>query len=193
MMKLNPLVVLMLATWFVACDPSATPASGEEAMTIPGTSSSVSGLVSLTEKAVQAGDAMYLSVADAEKILGEKAKLSDSSSVRSKNVLRIHITYSAIEKAEKERNLYVVFEEFDDTDAAAKRYAFVRDGNADHEGVEPLTGVGDEAYFHSDGTAFCFIMARKGNKVLTMKANRMSAKTSVIAFREIGARVVGEM
>ena len=49
-------------------------------------------------------------------------------------------------------------------------------------GIKTLKNMGDEAYFHTDNQNFYFIMARKGNRMIRMKVNKVTSKTSLEQF-----------
>lgn len=137
----------------------------------------------------------YFTHADAEKILGEPVHSTDSNVSRGNKVLIYKRTYSANDTdvvSNKLGALYVMLEGYVWVDSAKSRYSFVIEANRPH-GIEELTGVGDEAYFHSDGTNFLFIMARRGGILLTMKVNKITSKTSREAFMLVAKRIVGDM
>lgn len=130
---------------------------------------------------------------DAEKILGEAAGLSESESSALLTVSTYRCSYKAKQKDEvsgKTGAIYLVIEQFQEIEAAKNKYTSIKSANAGHEGIKDLERVGDEAYFHSDGTNFYFIMARKGTKVLVIKVNKITSHTSLEEFNSITKRVV---
>ncbi|MEZ4828675.1 MAG: hypothetical protein R3C61_20675 [Bacteroidia bacterium] len=133
---------------------------------------------------------VFLSLTDAEKILGETAHLSDSSLVTEKGVRQYKLTYTANATdtgSGKTGNIYFMAEVYEDAASAHKTYASIFKSNEDHEGVVVLDNLGDEAYFHSDSNPqnFMFIMVRKGAKMIRMKVNKVTAKTSQNSLNEI--------
>jgi len=133
-----------------------------------------------------------ITLSDAENILGEPVQLTDSSITSKADALVYEGAYKATAKdtSGRARALYFVIEKYNDSSPAEKRYSFIKTANADHEGVRVLGDVGDEAYFHSDGENFCFIMARKGGLLLTLKVNKLSPKTSLDHFNSVARRIV---
>ncbi|MEW6469779.1 MAG: hypothetical protein AB1458_12685, partial [Bacteroidota bacterium] len=127
---------------------------------------------------------------DAEKTLGQPCQLSDSSTQRTATALLYKCSYKADTTVKgKTGNIYLMIERYDKQADAQQKYSSIKKSNADHQGVKTLSGLGDEAYFHSDEENFCFIMARKGNYVLTMKVNKLTALTSVSEFNSIAKRI----
>ena len=49
--------------------------------------------------------------------------------------------------------------------------------------------LGDEAYFHSDGENFYFILVRKGLKMIRMKVNKITSNTSVAEFNRVARKI----
>ena len=130
--------------------------------------------------------------ADADLILGEPSHLSDSSTTRASDVLTYRCTYqaNAAEAATGRLGaIYYLLEEYGELKAAQAKYANIKAANAGHEGITVLHDLGDEAYFHSDGTNFLFVMVRKGSRVLTMKVNKVTATTSRDAFNTTARKI----
>ncbi len=141
-----------------------------------------------------AGDSgpRLLSLREAEQILGQRAHLSDSSHTAGVVILSWNLVYtadSADEKTGKTGNVYFMYEEYETIEDAQRTYADIKTGNEKHEGFKVLQGMGDEAYFHSDGENFMFILVRKGAKMLRMKVNKVTGKTSPDAFNAVAARI----
>ena len=135
-----------------------------------------------------------IALGDATAILGEACHLADSSTTRAGAVQRRQLTYTAdADEAGTGRrgNLYVMIEDYDAVTAAREKYASIKTANEDHEGIEVLDDLGDEAYFHSDGENFLFIMVRKGTMVFNMKVNKLTRSTSREAFIGLARRIAG--
>ena len=133
------------------------------------------------------GRSRTLTLEDAGKILGEPAH-SGNTSTTTGNVIMHHFEYLANVKDEKSGKtgaLYFLLEEYQDTVAAHKRYDFIKKANEKNAGVETLKELGDEAYYHSDGQNFYFVMVRKGNNVFNMKVNKITSHTSLEQFKHI--------
>jgi hypothetical protein len=130
-------------------------------------------------------------LADALKILGENAHLSDSSTSLQKDVVNYHYTYTANaadSKSKKTGNIYYLLEDYSYVSLAEKKYSSIKKANQDH-GIKTLHDLGDEAYFHSDNENFYFIMVRKGPKVLTMKVNKITSNTSLDEFNRVAREI----
>jgi hypothetical protein len=151
--------------------------------------SATSGRTILSENA---GYANVFTLPDAEKVLGEPAHLSDSASTVSKDVSRFSCAYSANAKDEKTGMtgvIYFLSEHYADLSAAQKKYSSIKKANENHEGIKVLNDIGDEAYFHTDGENFYFIMVRKGLTVFNMKVNKITSNTSLEQFHLIAKKI----
>jgi hypothetical protein len=128
---------------------------------------------------------LILSLQDAERILGESAHLENSSAYLEGNTKTYESSYFAntVDKAtDKTGVLYFMYEEYENVESASLSYESIRKANERAPGVQPLTGVGDEAYFHSDGTNFLFVLSRSGNKMFRVKVNKTTSHTNKEAF-----------
>jgi hypothetical protein len=128
---------------------------------------------------------VYLTLTDAEKILGEKVHLTDSIYEYEDSVSEYKCSYTANAKDEKTGKtgvIYYLFQQFDNVTTAKNVYSFIKTANEDHEGVKVLSNIGDEAYYHSDGENFYFVMVRKGDKIFNMKVSKITGKTSLDDF-----------
>ncbi len=134
----------------------------------------------------------YFSKSDAELILGEKAYLSDSSSTTKKDTLEIKRAYTANSedsKTSKTGVIYFMIEEYSKESSAKEAYRFFKTANEKHEGVRTVNNMGDEAYFHSDGTNFYFILVRKGKIMFRMKVNKITSHTSLSGFNQVSKKM----
>lgn len=132
--------------------------------------------------------ANFFKESDAEKILGEQAHLTDSSSTIKEDTLEYKCTYTANSKDLKTGKtgvVYFLFEQYAKVSIAEEVYSSIRAANENHEGFKVLHDMGDEAYFHSDGQNFYFILVRKGEKMLRMKVNKTTSTTSLDEFNLI--------
>jgi hypothetical protein len=136
--------------------------------------------------------ATLLTLVDAERILGEQAAMTDSSSTTKDGLLKYGCTYTGKVKDQKSGKLgaiYFLYAHYPEISAAQKKYVSIKKANENSEGVKVLEHFGDEAYFHSDGENFYFIMARKGDKVFIIKLNKITSKTSLDEFNNIAKKV----
>jgi hypothetical protein len=132
--------------------------------------------------------AEMFTLSDAEKILGEPAKLDDSVTSFNNGILRHNSSYAAVASYDRPVVIYFMFEEYPDAEAAKKSYASIKTSN-EANGIEMLTGVCEEAYFHTDSENFYFILARKGTKMFRIKVNKLSDKTSKEEFMNISVNL----
>ena len=133
---------------------------------------------------------------DAEKILGEQAQLTDSSTTLKEDTLEYRCAYTANAKDQKTGKtgvVYFLFEQYAKVSIAKKVYSSIKTANENHEGVKVLHDMGDEAYFHSDGQNFYFILVRKGEKMLRMKVNKTTSTTSLNEFNLIAKNITAAL
>ena len=135
---------------------------------------------------------VYFSKSDAEKILGEEAYLSDSSSAVKKDTLEIKRAFTANSKDAKTDKLGVIYfmiEEYNQEASAKNAYNSIRVANEKHEGVKIVHDMGDEAYFHSDGQNFYFYLVRKSNRMFRIKVNKITSHTSLEEFNLVSKKI----
>ena len=139
---------------------------------------------------------VYFSKSDAEKILGEKAYLSDNSSTIKKDTLEYKSAYTAYskdQKTDKTGVIYFMIEKYIEDLSAKNAYNAIKVANENHEGVKIVNDMGDEAYFHSDGKNFYFILVRKGNIMFRIKVNKITSHTSLNEFNLISNKIADEL
>jgi hypothetical protein len=133
---------------------------------------------------------------DAEKILGEPVNLTEDSTAVKKDTFEYRSTYTAKNKDQRSGKtgaIYFIIEKYSTASAAHNSYEFIRKLNEKHEGVKILAGFKDEAYFHSDGENFYFILARKGDKMFRIKVNKLTSTTSLEAFNVISKKIADRL
>ena len=136
--------------------------------------------------------AQVFTLADAEKILGEKAHMNGGKTTNNDGIAVYQSAYvaDAVDQATgKTGNIYFMMEEYPEATAAGKVYNSIMEANRPN-GINELQGLGDEAYFHSDNTNFLFILARKGNKMIRMKVNKITSNTSREAFDNTARKII---
>jgi hypothetical protein len=139
---------------------------------------------------------VYFSKSDAEKILGEKAFLSDSSSTIKKDTLECKSAYTAYSKDQKTGKtgvIYFMIEQYSQDLSAKNAYRAIKAANENHEGVKTVHDMGDEAYFHSDGQNFYFILVRKGKIMFRIKVNKITSNTSLNEFNLISKKISDDL
>ena len=135
---------------------------------------------------------VYFSQTDAELILGEKAYRSDSSSTIKKDTLEIKRAYTANsidQKTGETGVIYFMIEEYNQEASAKKAYDFFKTANEKNEGIKIVHDMGDDAYFHSDGKNFYFILVRKGKKMFGIKVNKITSFTSLKEFNLVSKKI----
>ena len=140
----------------------------------------------------------YLSFEDAEKILNSKVELVTNSwdSINNKTVFNcIYQTAKKDETDDSEQRVLFLFEEFPNETEAKKVYREIWDSNKNHAGIEVLKNVGDEAYFHTDGENFSFVMARKGKYTIRFKVRRLKAirTTSFDELKAVSKKIMEQI
>ena len=137
-----------------------------------------------------------LTLTDAEKIMGEQAKLTGNSFRKKGDTLEYTCDYTAISQdaiTGKTGKLYFTYEIYDGVAAAANAYAAIYQGNRGHKGVEVVSGMGNEAYYHSDQTGFYFFLVRKNKKMFRLKLNKVTSHSSVTAFKQAAKHIVDKL
>jgi hypothetical protein len=86
-----------------------------------------------------------------------------------------------------------MLEVYGDEADARDSYQSIYRSNEDHDGVEVMDGLGDEAYFHSDSENFCFILVRKANRMLRMKVKKLTSRTSLPEFHAVTREITARM
>ncbi len=130
-----------------------------------------------------------LKLTDAEKIMGEAVHLADSSTKNEQGIVSYRCGYKAnAVTGDRPGAVYFLFQHYDQVANARQRFTSTKTSN-ESLGVETLTGLGDEAYFHTDKEHFYFIMVRKDNRVFNLKVNKLSNTTSLDEFKQIAKRI----
>jgi hypothetical protein len=131
---------------------------------------------------------VILTLIDAERILGEGAHLRETLSYldgSTKVYTSTYLSNNRDEKSGKTGALYYMIEEYENIESARLAYESIRAANENAVGVVPLSGVGSEAYFHSDGENFLFVLIRNENFMIRMKVNKVTSHTDEAAFKEV--------
>ncbi len=140
--------------------------------------------------------ASLFTLPDAEKILGEHGRLTDSSTALKADTLEFKSTYTANAKDQKTGKtgiIYFMYERYSSVPAAQNAYSIIKTGNEKHEGFKILHDMGDEAYFHTDSENFYFILVRKGEKMFRMKVNKTTSTTSLDEFNLVAKNITAAL
>ena len=137
-----------------------------------------------------------LTLTDAEKIMGEQAKLTCNTFIKKGDTMEYKCDYTALLQdatTGKTGKLYFMYEIYGGVAAAANAYAAIYQANSRHEGVEVVSGLGDEAYYHTDRTGFYFFLVRKKEKMIRLKLNKVTSHSSVKEFKEATRHIVDSL
>jgi len=140
--------------------------------------------------------ARVLTLSYAEKIMGESAKLTSNTSATKVDTLEYKCDYTAIAEdkvSRKTGKLYFMYEVYANVAAAKNAYTAIYEANRHNQGANVASGLGDEAYYHSDGTNFYFCLVRKGEKMFRMKVNKVTMHTSEREFKEVTKRIADSL
>jgi hypothetical protein len=138
----------------------------------------------------------FLSFAEAEKILGSPVELITNSWNFADGETKFDCHYRSIKKDEasgREINLFFRLEESADESQAKKIYETIWNSNKNHQGIEILSGIGDEAYSHSDRQNFYFVMVRKGKFTIRLKVNKTADTTSFDELKAFAKKTVEQI
>jgi hypothetical protein len=136
----------------------------------------------------------FFTATDAGVILGRKAFITDSS-FNNSDILSYKSAYtdsSAEHTKPPFGKVYFMFEEYGADSLAHRSYESIRAANQDH-GIKDLHQMGDEAYYHTDGSKFHFILARKGKRMIRIKVNRITAVVSEENFFKTAEKIVDKL
>ena len=157
---------------------------------------------------ITTGPTTLFTLADAEKIMGEPGRLVDSETVAAgkgresspkDSVFHIKKTasfygcaYEATKKDEKTGRMgkvYFLVEEYPTTSSASAVYSYYKRSNEHHDGFKELQ-LGDEAWY---GNSPLFVYVRKKNKLMIMKVNGMTSKTSSDGFNQVIKNIAAKL
>src|SRR5688572_21051598 len=137
-----------------------------------------------------------LTLSSAEKIIGEPATLTCNTFIKKGDTLEYKCDYTALSQDEitgKTGKLYFMYEVYASVAAAENAYTSIYSANSGHQGVEIVPGLGDEAYYHSDGKKFYFFLVRKNEKMFRMKLNKVTSHSSEVEFKEVTKTIVDKI
>jgi len=187
----NGLCFMMASFILIACSLASKPGH-DKSQSEPGKKPVDSTTIIHAHPVIKPIDrSPFLTLADAEKILGESVHVIDSSTTLGPESLTFQCSYAANEKDSKTKKtgaIYFLMERFNEVTGAQNRYSFIMESNRAN-GIKELKDVGDEAYFHTDSENFYFIMVRKGVNVFNMKVNKITSHTSLDAFNDVARQI----
>ena len=137
-----------------------------------------------------------LTIQEAERILGESCQLKESESSLKNGGHTYKSTYIANSSDEKSNNvvaLHFIFESYGSEIDAKKTFDGFKVSNQASDGFELIGDLGNEAFFHTDKKNFYLIIARKGNEMIRLKVNKITAKTSLAELKTIANEVMARV
>lgn len=138
----------------------------------------------------------YVKKSDVEKILGEAASLTDSSTEKTNKAVKHRFTYTADHSetgSGKTAHLYCMFEKYADEQSAKNTYANIISQNQNMPNLTKINNVGDEAFRHTDNLNFDMMIVRKGNKIIRLKVNKLTATTSTKELQLVMQKVTQQL
>src|SRR6478609_6449138 len=172
--------VVAMICLFSSCKKTSTPNDDNEPCTIQSDSVAIASKL----------------LSYAEKIMGEPAELTCNTFIKKSDTLEYKCDYTALlqdEKTGKTGKLYFMYEVYAGVAAAENAYTAIYLANSGHEGIEIVSGLGDEAYYHSDGRNFYFFLVKKNEKMFRMKLNKVTSHSSVAEFKEVTRLIVDKI
>lgn len=141
-------------------------------------------------------DQQILSLSEAEQILGEPATLTEQDAGKKDEERFSKMTFTANARDTKTGKLgalYFVHSEYNtQSDAGKLMQTFIR-SNQNSAGFELLEGYGDVAFIHTDQTNFITFVAVRENKMVRLKVNQLTSKTSLTEFKRIAREMIGRI
>jgi len=174
-------IVAMMSV-FPACNKTSAPNDNTQPCTIQPDSTAIAPKL--------------ITLSFAEKIMGEPAKLTCNTFVKKGDTLEYKCDYTALSQDEitgKTGKLYFMYEVYSSITAAENAYTSIYQANSGHEGVEIVSGLGDEAYYHSDDRNFYFFLIRKNKGMIRLKLNKITSHSSGAEFREVTRLIVDKI
>ncbi|QKJ32314.1 hypothetical protein HQ865_21980 [Mucilaginibacter mali] len=135
-----------------------------------------------------------ISLAEAEKVLGEPAVLLNNTTSEKDGIRESNCGYAA-KTADPEKHVtgsvYVTVKQYPSAAAAQKAYTDIVVANRMMAGQEKVA-IGDEGYYHTDGEHFHLFIFRKDREMAAMKINKITSKTSLPELRKLAEAMAGK-
>lgn len=136
----------------------------------------------------QNGADKYLPLADAEKILGQKATLVENKTENRDTVIRYTSVYTTSVN-QQVSNLNYLLETYKTAAVSEKMFSTIGAQNRVLSGQQQINDIGDQALFHTDGKNFCILIVRKGNVLIRIKVNKITGKTNIEALKQVARKL----
>jgi len=135
-----------------------------------------------------------LTVSEVSKILGEPVKLMRDTSSTQNGVSQKIQEFIALKKdavSGKTGNLYYMMETYPKAEPASKLLNEFLESNR-RGGAKSVSGIGDEAFTHTDNQNFMLIIARKKNVLIRLKINKLTSVASTSELIKAAKRLLGD-
>jgi len=137
-----------------------------------------------------------LEKADAEKILGQPARITENTTEKTDSSAKYRCTYTA-DRTEassgKLGHVYYMFETYRSENVSKKVYTQIFSQNASMPHLDTIKNLGDEALRHTDNENFDMIIVRKGNKIVRIKVNRLTKMTSAFELLVVAEKITASL
>ena len=169
-----PFILLSIATGVSSCGDSEAPAGFDSA---------------------QLYRAHPWNSSHAEQIIGESVHMKETGAFNANYKFGFSKTFTAdtVDSLGRLGNVYFMYQEFLELDSAISAYAAARGSASDHDSVEDIANLGDEASFYSDGENFYFIIVRKGTKELRIRLDKITSGAIKENFIRAAREITGSM
>lgn len=135
----------------------------------------------------------FISTDEAEKVLGGKTHVRDSSWKISGGILRYMTTilsYANDKKTGQNKKLFFSYEEYQHEGEAKDIYSPIKEENGKSAVVNDFAETGDEAFWVIDQSGFPFIMVRKNKKIFKFKIYYVTKKGAFEQLQALAKRIV---
>ncbi len=132
-----------------------------------------------------------LTLAEASGILGEQAVQLEKNSTAEGGGHQFRTRFQA--SGNEQVFLYYQFENFENETAAKAKFDEFHAGNVSQSGFKDLSGLGHEAFFHTDDRNFSLIIARKGNEMIRLKVNKITNRYSKEKMEQVARDILARI
>ncbi len=133
----------------------------------------------------------FITLAEADRILGKSSRLLDSSFKFSSGLLRYKINYVASYKDSTSKGrIFFMFEQYIDTITTKTIYNSLKIENEKTAKVSMVNNLGgDESFLAKDSFDYPFILIRKGNKLFKFKLYYLDGKVSLEELTKVAKKI----
>jgi len=136
----------------------------------------------------------FISITEADKILGKPSRLLDSLHKVSSGLLRYKIEYVATYKDSSSKGrIFFMFEQYADASSLKSIYDNIKIENLKTSKLRELKDfAADEAFLAIDNFNYPFILVRKENKLFKFKLYYLDAKVSLDELLVVAKKIVAK-